>query len=74
MEQSPSCKSDSSLARKEITPPPAPFKEPESPLPWHKSPPLVCDLIHMNPIHIHSQYLLKIRFNIILPSTDTSSL
>jgi hypothetical protein len=37
----------------------------------HKSPPLVSILYQMNPLtHILLIYLIKIRFNIILPSTS----
>jgi hypothetical protein len=39
----------------------------------HKRPPLVPNLNHINPVHITSSYLSKINFNIIFPTTYSSS-
>ena len=39
----------------------------------HNTPPLIPILIKINPVHILPSYIFKIHFNIILPSTATSS-
>jgi hypothetical protein len=46
--------------------------EPEGSLPCYKSPHVVPNLSHMNPIHILKQRFFKINFNIILPYTPKS--